>query len=104
GSRALQLAHVLRVMAAATRHRDLEIGLPEHRIEDADWECERRRRRVASRRAIELEGTSDRIAHHVERLPRHDAGDLVLAMAVRRPSREDRTQAMGAERAQDVSD
>src|SRR5205823_11015391 len=70
----------------------------------AEREGGRRRRRVAAPRAIGPPGSSGRIAHQVECLPRHNAGDLVLAMAIRRRSREDRDQYLRAEPADDVDD
>src|SRR3989442_1881410 len=91
-------------MPTATRHRDLEVRLPEDRLEDAHRQRECGRRRVAPGGAIELERTSRGVAHQVERLPRHNSGDLMLAMAVRRRSREDRDDDLRPEAADDVDD
>src|SRR5207247_4839423 len=91
-------------MPAATRHRDLAVRWAEDRIEDAPRQRECGRGRVAPGGAIELERTSCGVAHQVERLPRHDSGELMLAMAVRRRSREDRDDDLRAEAADDVDD
>ena len=85
---ALQLPHVLGAMAAAARHGDLEIRLPEHRIERADGQGQRRGGRIAAGRAVKLLRTSRRIAQHIERLAREDGGYLMMAMSIRRRAGE----------------
>src|SRR5258706_207771 len=57
-------------MAAAARHRDLEIRLPEDGIEGADREGQRGGRRIPAGGAVELLRPPCRIAQQVERLPR----------------------------------
>src|SRR2546426_6000832 len=75
-------------MAAAARHGDLEIRLPEDRIERADGQGQRRGGRIAAGRAVKLLRTSRRIAQHIERLAREDRGYLMVAMSIRRRAGE----------------
>src|SRR5260221_5170011 len=69
-------------MAAAARHRDLEIRLPEDGIEGADREGQRGGRRIPAGGAIELLRPPYRIAQQVERLPRENRRNLVVPMPV----------------------
>src|ERR1041385_1848633 len=82
GAHALQLPHVLRAVPAATRHRNLEKRLTDQRIERADRERQRGRRRIAARRSVELLWSAGRIAQEIERLSRENGRDLVVTVSV----------------------
>src|ERR1051325_3159900 len=82
GAHALQLPHVLGAVPAATRHRDLEVRLADQRIERADRERQRGRRRITPRRSVELLRSAGRIAQEIERLSRENGRDLMVTVSV----------------------
>src|SRR5581483_8296685 len=89
-SRALELAHVLRAVPAAARHRDLVEGAARHRVEGAAVQAERGRCGVEPRVPVQLHRAPARVAQHVERLAGEQPRRLVLAVAVPRRAGEDR--------------
>ena len=100
----LQLPHVLRAVAAPARHRDLEVRLPDQRIERPDRQGERRGGRIAARRAIKLLWAAGGVAEQIEGLARENRRDLMVTMAVRRGAREHRDDDLRPEAADHVED
>src|SRR5439155_27105318 len=86
--RLLELPLVLRAVLAAARHGDLMVGPTLHGVEPPRVEAEGGARGVEVQRAIQLQRPPARVAQHLERLAREQAGYLVLAVAVARRSRE----------------
>src|SRR6266516_2134650 len=85
---ALQLPHVLRAVPAPARHRDLEVRLPDQRIERPDGQRKCRSRRIAPRRAIEFLRAAGGVAQQIKGLAGENRGNLVVTVAVRRGPRK----------------